>query len=200
MNSEASGLIDIRALAAASRKEPSVRQQPESWDAESVDALLGIGTGAPVGTLASPMLGPAAPRRDRSVTIALSALIATVVLAVAAVAIVALQRGDGPAASEDTAGTGPITAALEPAPKQAEPALEPPEAAPVEAAPAPVAETPAVSVDGPRHHPRRHRPRHRNTHAMQRSEAQAPVAPPAPARPPSRDRTLEQLLDRAVGR
>jgi hypothetical protein len=197
MKSDASGLIDIRALAEASRREPRAPSKPDAWDPDAIDGLLGIGTGVPFGGALAAPLGPAAPAaRDRSVTIALSALIAVVILsAVGVVAAVATRDGERSSHQDPAAGGGPIEATLEPRPPaEPEPVSE---AAPaVTQAPERAAEPEEVSAEetsAEERQPATRRRGRRRARTMRRPEAPAPAAPTPP-----RDRTIEELLDRAL--
>ncbi len=121
---EASGLIDIRALASAA--DTNQESGAESASPESVDDLLRIGTGAPLGGgLGSPVLQPVAQgKRDRGLLIAVTAVGGIVVLAAAAIiAVLVTGPSSVVAATGPSAGSGPITAGehtrREPAPSAA---------------------------------------------------------------------------------
>ena len=106
---EASGLIDIRALASAA--DTNQESGAESASPESVDDLLRIGTGAPLGGgLGSPVLQPIAQgKRDRGLLIAVTAVGGIVVLAAAAIiAVLVTGPSSVVAATGPSAGSGPI--------------------------------------------------------------------------------------------
>ncbi|MBW2460207.1 MAG: zinc-ribbon domain-containing protein [Deltaproteobacteria bacterium] len=111
VSGEASGLIDIRALASAA--DANQESGLERASPESVDDLLRLGTRAPLGGgLGSPVFQPVVQRkRDRGLLIAVTAVGGIVVLAAAAIiAVLVTGPSSVVAATGPSTGTGPIAA------------------------------------------------------------------------------------------
>lgn len=188
---EGSGLIDIRALAAA---PVAVASREE----DRVDDLLALGT--PTAQLGAPALGPvlgSEPRRGPSgVALALGAVGALGVLASAAVALVWVTRPAAPRGAPQPVDAPAVVVADEPAPSTA-PGAAAPEPAPSVAAQAPASsdvEDPNEEAAAPSAPPvaRTETPRRRP-----RTRVEPPAPRAAEATPRRGEPSFEELIERA---